>query len=242
MQTKPSKKYVTGYLYKLLWLLSASLIFVPVLANSEQNVNPGINQHYQNPDYEHWVKIFERPGREVYDQREAIVQQLDLQPGMRIADVGAGTGLFTRLFAKQVGEKGRVYAVDISSTFIENIERTAQAQGLFNVSGIVSTQQDAKLPAKSVDLVFVCDTYHHFEYPQTMLASIRQAMKDKARLVIIDFVKQPGQTSNWVMSHVRADKSTTIEEIQQAGFKLVSEPKLLHSNYFLVFEKTPDKH
>ena len=75
-----------------------------------------------------------------------------------------------------------------------------------------------------------------------MLASIRQAMKDKARLVIIDFVKQPGQTSNWVMSHVRADKSTTIEEIQQAGFKLVSEPKLLHSNYFLVFEKTPDKH
>ena len=237
MQTKPSKKYVTGYLYKLLWLLSASLIFVPVLANSEQNVNPGINQHYQNPDYEHWVKIFERPGREVYDQREAIVQQLDLQPGMRIADVGAGTGLFTRLFAKQVGEKGRVYAVDISSTFIENIERTAQAQGLFNVSGIVSTQQDAKLPAKSVDLVFVCDTYHHFEYPQSMLASIYRALHKNGQLVIIDFRKQPGVSSGWVMSHVRANKEDVIKEVETAGFKLIEQPELLRDNFFLKFIK-----
>ena len=58
-----------------------------------------------------------------------------------------------------------------------------------------------------------------------------------ARLVVIDFIKQPGQSSDWIMTHVRADKQTTIEEIQRAGFKLVAEPKLLHSNYFLVFEK-----
>lgn len=226
----------TRHLYGLLILC---LWFVAGLAASEQNVNPGINRHYQNPDYDHWVNIFERPGREVYDQREAIIEQLAIQPGMNIADVGAGTGLFSRLFARQVGEHGKVYAVDISPNFVEEIERTAQQVGLHNIIGIVSSQQDTKLPARALDLVFVCDTYHHFEYPQTMLTSIHKALKDNARLAVIDFVKQPGQSSDWIMTHVRADKHTTIEEIKQAGFKLVAEPKLLHSNYFLVFKKIP---
>jgi ubiquinone/menaquinone biosynthesis C-methylase UbiE len=218
-------------------LLILCLLCIPGLAASEQNVNPGINQHYQNPDYDHWVNIFERPGREVYDQREAIVEQLAIQPGMNIADVGAGTGLFSRLFAKQVGERGKIFAVDISANFVENIQRTAQQAGLHNITGIVSNQRDTKLPAHAIDLVFICDTYHHFEYPQTILASIHKALKDNARLAVIDFVKQPGQSDDWIMTHVRADKQTTIEEIQRAGFKLVAEPTLLHSNYFLVFEK-----
>ena len=222
---------------QLAWLMLAALLCAPAPAGAEQNVNPQINQHYQDPDYDHWLNIFERPGREVYDRREAILEQLAIEPGMSIADVGAGTGLYSRLFARAVGKNGKVYAVDIAANFVEHIQRSAQAQGLHNITGIVSNQQDTKLAANSVDLVFVCDTYHHFEYPQTMLASIRQAMREKARLVIIDFVKQPGQSSDWIMTHVRADKHTTIEEIQRAGFKLVAEPTLLHSNYFLVFEK-----
>ena len=233
----PDRYHRIRYAHNIHWFLFVCLLWVPGLAHSEQNVNPGINQHYQNPDYDHWVSIFERPGREVYDQREAIVAQLAIQPGMAVADIGAGTGLFSRLFARQVGATGKVYAVDISANFVENIQRTAQTQGLHNITGIVSSQQDTKLPANSVDLAFVSDTYHHFEYPQTMLASIHHALKQNARLVVIDFVKQPGQSSDWIMTHVRADKHTTIEEIQRAGFKLVAEPKLLHSNYFLVFEK-----
>ena len=170
----PERYHRISYARNMHWFLLVCLLWVPGLASSEQNVNPGINQHYQNPDYDHWVSIFERPGREVYDQREAIIQQLAIQAGMSIADIGAGTGLFSRLFAKQVGASGKVYAVDISANFVENILRTAQQQGLHNITGIVSTQQESKLPAHAVDLVFVCDTYHHFEYPQTMLASIHQ--------------------------------------------------------------------
>ena len=231
-RTPPSRSATT-----LQWLFIACLFWGTGPAGAEQNVNPGINQHYQNPDYGHWVSIFERPGREVYDQRDAIVAQLSLTPGMSVADVGAGTGLFSRLFARQVGASGKVYAVDISQTFVDNIQRTARQQGLNNVTGIVNTQQDSKLPPQSVDRVFVCDTYHHFEYPQSMLASIHQALKEKAQLVVIDFIKQPGHSSDWIMTHVRADKHTTIDEIQRAGFKLIAEPTLLHSNYFLVFEK-----
>jgi ubiquinone/menaquinone biosynthesis C-methylase UbiE len=80
---------------------------------------------------------------------------------MVVADVGAGTGLFTRLFAVEVGPQGRVYAVDIARKFIEHIEKTSKESGLKHVMGIVCTPTSTELPRDSVNLVFVCDAYHH---------------------------------------------------------------------------------
>jgi len=214
-----------------------SLALLPGSTPAEQNVNPGINQHYRDPDYERWVSVFERPGREVYDRRQEIVAALELQPGMSVADIGAGTGLFTRIFARQVGDTGKVYAVDIAENFIDNILRTARVQELNNIEGIVNDQHASHLPQNAVDVVFICDTYHHFEYPRSMLASIRQALRSGGKLVIIDFRKQPGNSSAWVMGHVRANRQTVIHEVQSAGFRLSKEPDILRSNYFLIFDK-----
>ena len=125
----------------------------PVAA--QQSINPGINQHYQDPDFERWQSTFERSGREVYDRRHAIVAALELAPGMTIADVGAGTGLFTRLFAAQVGESGKVYAVDIAENFVANVVRTAREQGLNNVAGIVNDQKSTRLPEQSLSLIHI---------------------------------------------------------------------------------------
>ena len=86
-------------------------------AHSEQNVNPGINDHYRDADYRQWVEVFERPGREIFDRRFRIMAAVGARPGMVVADIGAGTGLFTRLFARAVGPGGRVLAVDISRNF-----------------------------------------------------------------------------------------------------------------------------
>ena len=86
----------------------------------------------------------------------------ELRAGLDVADVGAGTGLFTRLFAPQVAP-GKVYAVDIAKKFIEHIEKTCREQNLTNVTGIVCSDDSTGLAADSVDLVFICDTYHHFE-------------------------------------------------------------------------------
>jgi ubiquinone/menaquinone biosynthesis C-methylase UbiE len=208
-----------------------------LLTSNEQNVNPTINRHYQNPDFEHWVGIFERPGREVYDQRHAIVKALALQPGMVIADVGAGTGLFTRLFAREVGESGLVYAVDISKNFVKNILRTAREQDLDNIKGIVNDQKSVHLPAASVDMVFISDTYHHFEYPITTMDSIYQALRPNGQLIIIDFHKQKGISSDWVMSHVRSNRENVIHEIESAGFRLSREFDFLETNYFIKFIK-----
>ena len=213
------------------------LCFAGFVFAQEHDVRPGINEAFRHPDFATWVERFEHEGREVYDQRRQIVQALDLKPGMHIADVGAGTGLFSKLFSPAVGASGKVYAEDISDVFIRNIQRIAREEGLHNLVGIVGTDKDARLPANTMDRVFVCDTYHHFEYPQHMLSSIRRALRPDGQLVVVDFIKDPQTSSAWIMQHVRADKQTVIREIQDAGFQLAREESFLHSNYFLVFTR-----
>jgi len=232
LQTEHRHTFCLSFaLFLIMSLLTSSLMA------AEQNVSPDINNYYYDAEFEHWISVFERPGREVYDKRHDIVSELHLNPGMAVADIGAGTGFYTRLFAKQVGNTGRVYAVDISQNFIKNILRTAKTQGLNNIEGIVSNQQDSRLPANSVDLIFVCDTYHHFEYPQTILASIHQALRPGGQLIIIDFRKQHGVSSDWVMSHVRTNEAGVISEVESAGFRLTEKSQLLHDNFFLKFNK-----
>ncbi len=218
-------------------LLALCLITLPTGAE-ETNVNPGINKYYHDAEFQRWVSVFERPGREVYDKRHTIVSALALKPGMTVADIGAGTGFYTHLFATKVGASGKVYAVDISENFIENILRTAKKQGLNNIEGIVNNPKSINLTPDSIDLAFICDTYHHFEYPQTMLTSIHQSLRPGGRLVIIDFRKQAGLSTGWVMSHVRANEETVIKEVEKAGFRLTSQSDLLHRNYFLSFIKS----
>ncbi len=213
------------------------LIFVSITHAEEQSVRPGINRYYVNPDWQQWVNTFERPGREVYDKRFAIIEATDVRPGMVVADIGAGTGLFTRLFAERVGPQGRVYAVDISRPFIDNILRSSRDQGFTNVEGVINSHKDVSLPPASIDLAFLVDTYHHFEYPASMLSSIRKSLRAGATLIIIDFRRDPQHSSSWVMGHVRAGKDAVIDEITKAGFRLIDDKTLLRTNYYLVFSK-----
>jgi ubiquinone/menaquinone biosynthesis C-methylase UbiE len=217
--------------------LFSSLLAASISLAEEQSIRPGINSYYENPDWQQWVNTFERPGREVYDKRHAIVDASGVRPGMTVADIGAGTGLFTRLFAERVGPQGRVYAVDISRPFIENIVRTSQEQGFLNVEGVVNGHKDVSLPPDSIDLAFLVDTYHHFEYPASMLSSIHRSLRPGARLIVIDFRRDPRRSSNWVMGHVRAGRNAVIDEITRAGFRLIDDKALLRTNYYLVFSR-----
>ena len=231
------RRYLFGGLILFIsGLLDPSVVAKPPLP-PEQSVRPGINNHYKNPRFQDWVNRFERPGREVYDKRYEVIDATGVKPGMTVADIGAGTGLFTRLFSARVGPKGQVIAVDISHVFVENVLRIAKEQGLNNIEGIVNTPRHTSLAPDSIELAFVCDTYHHFEYPESTLKSIRNALRSEGVLIVIDFRKIPGLSSSWVMNHVRADKKTVIKEIEAAGFKLIEERPLLKYNYFLRFMK-----
>ena len=179
--------------------------------------------------------MFETEGREVFDKRREIVAALDIRPGMTVADVGAGTGAFTVLFSEKVGAGGTAIAQDISPEFLRGIEARARREKLGNVRTVQGGEKDANLPPASVDLVFVCDTYHHFEYPQAMLASLQAALKPGGRLAVIDYEKIPGRSSAWVMGHVRAGREAVIAEIEAAGFRLLKSHALLRENFFFEF-------
>lgn len=204
----------------------------------KKSVKPGINDSFKDPDVPQFVGRFEREGRDVFDRREEIVAALGLKAGMVVADVGAGTGLFTRLISPLVGAKGKVYAVDISDKFVAHIEHAAKQQKMDNIVGVVCTPDSVDLPAESVDLAFICDTYHHFEFPQRTMRSIHKALKPGGQVVLIDFRRIEGVSSEWVLGHVRAGQDVFTKEIIDAGFKQIDEKKgLLKESYFVRFEK-----
>lgn len=217
----------------------ATVLLLAALPATAQNesVNPGINDNFQNPDPENFAKRFETEGREVYDHKEQIVEALSLQPGMVVADIGAGTGLFTRMIAPGVLPGGTVYAVDIAKEFVDHVLLGARVRGWSHVEGIVCEPNDVLLPPESVDLVYICDTYHHFEYPARTMASIHRAMKPDGELVVVDFERIEGVSSDWILGHVRAGKEVFRAEIEAAGFELVEEVDMMTENYFLRFRK-----
>ena len=219
----------------LVGLLALGLSAVPGFA--EQNVNPGINRSYENPNVTQWRGVFERDGREVWDRRDDIIRHLRLRPGLDIADVGAGTGFFTALMAREVAPGGRVYAVDIAKNFVDASVQRSGDQGLTNVVGIVNDPQSVRLPPQSVDLVFISDTYHHFEYPQSTMRSIHRALRPDGELVVIDFKRIPGISSPWVMGHVRAGEEQVIAEITAAGFLLSERLDFMQTQFYLRFRR-----
>jgi predicted methyltransferase len=203
-------------------------------------VPPDINEKYLSPDLDvdQWVGRFEGESREIYRSREAIVAALGLEPGVAIGDIGAGTGLFTRLFASRAGDQGRVYAVDISPRFAEHLREIKEREGLANVQVVVNSATSTGLEPASIDLAFLCDVYHHFESPDVMLQRLKEALRPGGRLVVIDFERIPGQSQDWVVKHVRAGKEVFKSEIIAAGFEFDGEISVagLADNYVLGFQ------
>ena len=222
-------------------VLPLCLVVGLTLRAQDKSVRPGINKPFENPNVKDFQSKFEGESREVFSKRKQIVDVCKLKRGMVVADVGAGTGLFTRLFAKEVGDKGKVYAVDISPKFIKHIKESCAKAGLKNVQGIVCKQTSAELPENAVDLAFICDTYHHFEFPFKTMASIHRALRRGGQVVVVDFHRIPGKSRDWTLKHVRAGQETVIKEIVSCGFKKVGEEKFLEENYLVRFEKVEAK-
>jgi ubiquinone/menaquinone biosynthesis C-methylase UbiE len=227
---------------RLVALLACILAVRSPSSAQEKSVRPGINDPFKNPDAKEWVTKFEGESREVYDRRKEIVAACELKPGQSVADVGAGTGLFTRLFAEEVKNDGTVYAVDIAQKFLDHIAASAKRQNLKNIKTILGTDVSAGLKDESVDAVFICDTYHHFEFPQRMMTSLHRSLKTGGRVVLIDFARTPDKSSDWVLKHVRAGQDVVEKEITECGFRKVKEVKdILKENYIVVFEKVVPK-
>lgn len=220
----------------------AFVIFViaptPGAWSQEKSVKPGINDSFRDPNVKEFIGRFEVESRELFARRHEIVAACQIKPGQTVADIGAGTGLFTRMFSEAVGKGGRVIAIDISQKFLDHIKTTSREAGQRNIDTLLATADSTELPAESVDVAFICDTYHHFEFPLKTMASLQRALKPGGRVVLVDFRRIPGTSTDWVLNHVRAGQEVFETEIVKSGFEKVDkEPNLLRENYFMVFQK-----
>ena len=205
-----------------------------------KKVDPQINAEFQKGRVKDFVKRFESNDREVFVKRREIADVLDLKPGMTVADIGAGTGFFTRLFAEVVGRGGKVYAVDVSKDFLDYIAAEARKRGQPQVATIRGTQESTNLTESSVDVAFLCDVYHHLENHEKILASIHQALRPRGLLVLVEFDRVEGKSTAFVLNHIRAGQAEFRREIEGAGFQplSISQAPRLKENFIAKFQKT----
>ena len=187
-------------------------------------------------DSANWTERFEHEGRAIYDKRFEILDAMGLKPGMDVADIGAGSGLISRLIAGRVAPNGTVYAVDIAKNMIDHINETAKKDNIPNLKAVLGDPRSPKLAPHSVDVVCIIDSYHHFEFPADMLAEIRKALRPDGTLVLIDFKRIDGISRDYILKMVRAGEGTFTDEFLNAGFELVERrDDMFPENYLLKF-------
>lgn len=186
-----------------------------------------------------WLERMEVGSRELYSARDAVVNAIGLKEGDVVADIGAGTGLYTLLFAEAVGPSGRIYAEDIEALFLDLIIQRAEDSGFENVTAVLGRENDVTLPESAADVVFIADTYHYFTDREAVMKSVYRTLKPGGSLVIVDYDLRPGAERPDEKSHVRFGKAGVISEIEYIGFQLADEPAVegLTENYFVRFVK-----
>lgn len=220
-------------------LFALLLILLPACASAppEESVRPGINDNFLDPelDASNWTRRFEGESREVYANRDKIAAAMNIEPGMNVADIGAGTGMMLPTLAAAGGAKGTIYAVDISPGMIDHLRMRAEAENLDQVEVVHCSERSSELPRNSVDRVVIIDTYHHFEYPISTMSSIHKALRKGGEVLIVDFERIPGKSREWILGHVRAGKEVVLQELEKAGFELLEDVpmKELEENYVL---------
>jgi len=135
----------------------------------------------------HGAEWLERPERAEEERPELLLSVLELKAGMKVADVGAGTGYYSWRMAQRVGAGGTVHAVDIQPEMIKLLEEQMSRRGASNVKAVLGTPTDPGLPSAGIDLALMVDVYHELEYPHEMLAAIVRALKPGGRLVFVEF-------------------------------------------------------
>jgi len=132
----------------------------------------------------------ERPEREKEEGTDLLVPALKLKPGNVVADIGAGTGYYTRRLAKAVGTNGVVLAVEIQQEMLDILTNKMVGEKIFNVKPVLGTVTDPKLPKASVDLILMVDVYHEFDFPYEMAEAMCQGLKPGGRIAFVEFRKE----------------------------------------------------
>ena len=218
----------------LILILAAAVPGLPQVADKA-------NSGYKTPEGRAQVaRGLAGPERDQRQRPKELVEAMAIRPGMTVIDVGTGVGYMLPYLSAAVGPTGRILAQDIQQDFLDKAKESNKS--LSNVTYILGTDSDPKLPPGSADMLLVLDAYHHFDYPEKMLAHLGKSLKPGGRLVIVDFYKREGAMGGAdrrrPLEHIRLDEAEATKEIEANGFRLVSRREHIpNSQYMAVFEK-----
>jgi ubiquinone/menaquinone biosynthesis C-methylase UbiE len=203
-----------------------------VAQNSVLTSTQEMNRLHQ--DSKAYIARLEDPMRDAYQKPQEVVKALKIEEGEVIADIGAGSGYFAVRLARAVGEKGRVYGVDVNPDMIVHLNRRVRDLNLKNVVTVLCAPEDPLLADGSVDRFLICDTWHHIGGHAKYLALLKRMLKPGGQVIMIDFKK--AKTPVGPPMELRIDRVDLVREMEANGFQLAAEHTFLEYQYFLIFK------
>ncbi len=161
---------------------------------------------------------------------DRIIAALEINPGDSVADIGAGSGLFSRKFASAVAQSGKVYAVDINSELLEHIDNTSIKSGIHNIQTVLAGEKDPKLPEK-VNLIFICDVLHYIDDQEKYINTASGYLNAHGRIAIISFKE------NWPPMANKFNEDDVAIWMKKSGLDLMSTEHFIKDHYLVIYKK-----
>ena len=207
----------------------------PAAASADASQPPDhATAHHSFADVAKWTKVFDAPGRDEWQKPRELVEALKLRPGMHVADLGAGTGYFSRYLSAAVGSDGTVFAVDPEPNLIVHLRERAEQENTPNVVPILASADNPRLPVASTDRVLLVDTYHHIDGRRDYFRRLQRSLTRNGRVAIVDWHKH--ELPVGPPPRHKLAREQVVEEMTAAGYTLIEEPAVLPYQYILVFQ------
>lgn len=180
------------------------------------------------------IEWLERPEREFEENTTTLIKNLQLHPGMNVADIGAGSGYHSRLISKQIG-KGKVFAVDVEPAMLVYLKQRIDQENLSNITPVLGTNISVSLPNESVDMMLLVDVYHEFSHPYEMGQSMFNALKSHGKLVLVEFRAEDESVP--IKTIHKMSEAQAVKELKAVGFRLEKNIKNLPWQHCMIFVK-----
>ncbi len=180
-----------------------------------------------------------RESRQREEDCKRLLAALKVQRGQTVCDLGCGNGFYTIRLARLVGPEGRVYAVDIQPEMLDMLRAWSKKERLANVTPILGSPIDPRLPEGEMDLVLMVDVYHEFSHPQQMLAAIRKSLKPEGRIAVAEFRAEDPQVP--ILPLHKMSKKQILTEFSANGLRLVEEFDGLPWQHLMFFRRSEER-
>jgi SAM-dependent methyltransferase len=232
-------KYITRVFFSLIAMLFLFILNGQDRYTVKQGDPNGINKWYMGRQIaqvmsHYGIDWLERPERQYEENTALLLKNLDLKPGMNFADIGAGSGYYSNLISKRIGN-GKVFAVDVEPEMITYLNDRIKKEKLSNIVTVLGSETSVSLPALSMDIMLLVDVYHEFSFPYEMGLSMFKSLKPNGKLVLVEFRSEDKSVP--IKKIHKMSEAQAVKELQMAGFHLEKNIDNLPWQHCMVFAK-----